>query len=102
MALIAACWQLLLGRRLVSDPVGSDSFRVFENDMADLSDAQLKTGIYLSKDFTGYFTIPAFRELCLTDYPPNHPMYKALPKEVYVPADEDKAKSALARMKSLL
>ena len=98
----AACWQVLLGRRLVTDPVGSDAFRVFEMDVADLTDTQLKTGLDLAKDFVGYFTIPAFRELCLTDYTPDHPMYKALPKEVYIPADESVAKAHLAKMKALL
>ena len=98
----AACWQVLLGRRLVTDPVGSDAFRVFEMDVSDLSDEQLKTGLDLAKDFVGYFTIPAFRELCLTDYTPNHPMYKALPKEVYIPADESVAKANLAKMKAML
>jgi len=98
----AACWQVLLGRRLVTDPVGSDAFRVFEMDIADLTEAQLKTGLDLAKDFTEFFTIPAFRKLCLTDYTPNHPMYKALPKEVYIPADESVAKANLAKMKALL
>jgi hypothetical protein len=71
-------------------------------DVADLTDAQLKTGIDLAKDFVGFFTIPAFRELCLTDYTPDHPMYKALPKEVYIPAKESVAKANLAKMKALL
>ncbi len=91
-----------MGRRLVSEPVGSDEFRVFEMDTADLSDYQLKLGMEGSKNFTGFFTVPAFRELCLTDSIPDHPMYRALPKEVYVPADEEKAKSTLAKLKAML
>ena len=61
---MAGCWQVLLSRRLVSDPVGSDSYKVFERDMMDLTDIQIRQGIAKAKDFTGFFTFPAFRELC--------------------------------------
>jgi hypothetical protein len=62
--LLANVWQVLLSRRLVTDPVGSDAYKVFERDMADLSDAQIRAGMDRAKDFTGFFTFPAFRELC--------------------------------------
>jgi hypothetical protein len=32
--------------------------------MADLSEMQLNTGMARAKDFTDFFTFPAFRELC--------------------------------------
>lgn len=57
-------WGVLLSRRLVSEQVGSTQYRVFENDMADLSDNELRNGMNKAKDFTGFFTFPAFRELC--------------------------------------
>jgi hypothetical protein len=62
--LIALVWQVLLSRRLVSAPVGSIEYRTFESDMADMSEAQLNRGKEAAKDFTGFFTFPAFRELC--------------------------------------
>lgn len=57
-------WGMLLNRRLVSEAVGSTQYRVFENDMADLNDNELRNGMEKAKDFTGFFTFPAFRELC--------------------------------------
>jgi hypothetical protein len=57
-------WGVLLSRRLVSEQVGSTAYRVFENDMADITDKQLRHGMEKAKDFTGFFTTPAFRELC--------------------------------------
>lgn len=62
--LLADVWQVLLSRRLVTDPVGSDAHLVFERDMADLSDTEIGKGLACSKDFTGWFSFPAFRELC--------------------------------------
>lgn len=56
-------WGILLSRRLVSEPVGSTQYRVFESDMADLSDRELRHGMAKTKDFTGFFTTPAFREM---------------------------------------
>ncbi len=35
--------------------------------MADLTEAQLKNGVERVKDFTDYFSFPAFRELCKSD-----------------------------------
>ncbi len=57
-------WQVLLSRRLVSAPIGSIEYRTFESDMSDLSETQLNTGMERAKDFTDFFTFPAFRELC--------------------------------------
>lgn len=57
-------WQVLLSRKLVTAPVGSVDFKVFEADTADLSDVKLRMGMLTCKDFTGFFTFPAFRELC--------------------------------------
>lgn len=55
---------MLLSRRLVTDPINSDAYRVFEMDMADLSEMQLMRGMEKSRDFVGFFTLPAFREMC--------------------------------------
>lgn len=64
---VANIWQVLLSRRLVNSPVGSDAYKVFEADTADLSEAQLRHGMEAAKDFTGFFTFPTFRELCRPD-----------------------------------
>jgi len=32
--------------------------------MADLTDSELRKGLESTKNFTGFFTLPAFRELC--------------------------------------
>jgi hypothetical protein len=61
---LADAWQVLLSRRLVTDPVGSDAHLVFERDMADLSPMQIDMALLKSRDFTGWFSTPAFRELC--------------------------------------
>jgi hypothetical protein len=62
--LVAMVWQVLLSRKLVSAPVGSIEHRTFESDMVDLSNQQLTHGMNACKDFVGFFTFPAFRELC--------------------------------------
>ena len=61
---LALVWSVLLNRRLVTEPVGSLQHKQFESDMADLSEAQLRIGMERAKSFTGFFTLPAFRELC--------------------------------------
>ena len=48
----------------MTDPVGSSAHRQFERDMADLSDQQLAAGLERARTFTGYFSFPAFREMC--------------------------------------
>ena len=101
-SLIAGCWQVLLSRKLVSDPVGSDSYKVFERDMADVPQAGIAQGLQRSRDFVGFFTFPAFRDMCRMDEIPDHPMYRKLPKEVFVPASEEKVRESLSKIKSLL
>lgn len=61
---LADAWQILLSRRLVTDGVGSDAHMVFERDMQDLTPQQIDMGLRKSRDFVGFFTTPAFRELC--------------------------------------
>lgn len=61
---LADAWQVLLSRRLVTDPIGSDAHLVFERDMADMTTQQIDMGLLKSRDFTGFFTTPAFREMC--------------------------------------
>lgn len=60
----AIVWQVLLSRKLVTAPVDSVDYKVFISDMADLTDSQMKAGLEATKNFTGFFTFPAFRELC--------------------------------------
>ena len=64
----ANTWQVLLSRRLVTEPVGSDQYLVFELDTADLTDQQLDMGIKKSRDLSafknGWYSTPGFRELC--------------------------------------
>ena len=71
-------------------------------DLAEFSETQIKVGLMKSKDFTGYVTLPVFRELCLSEDVHDHPMYRALPKEVFVPASEEKVRESLSKIKSLL
>src|SRR5690606_12156558 len=61
---LAMVWTTLFNRKLVTDPPGSTAYRQFEHDMADLSERELLKGLEKSRDFTGFFTTPAFRELC--------------------------------------
>lgn len=53
-----------MSRNLVTSEVGGTDYRVFEHDLSDLSLSEIQSGVRKSKDFTGYFTIPKFRELC--------------------------------------
>lgn len=53
-----------MSRKLVNDPVGSDAYKVFERDMVDMTDLQVVKGLEKSRDFVGWFSLPAFRELC--------------------------------------
>lgn len=48
----------------MTESVGSSAHMQFERDMADLTDQQLAIGLERTKTFTGFFTTPAFRELC--------------------------------------
>lgn len=40
------------------------AYKVWEQGLSDLSDAELIRGTNSARDFTGYFSLPAFRELC--------------------------------------
>lgn len=48
----------------MSGSVDSDNYRVFERDMMDLSEAEIRYGVEMAKDFTDFFTFPAFRQSC--------------------------------------
>jgi hypothetical protein len=150
-----------------------DAYRSWAQGLSDMTEAQLAYGVKKARDFTGYFNLPAFRELCritakdiglpsaqdamreacramagrVEDYNWSHPavyhaameigrfeltnrterellplfdsayaqlvrrvlngedltmpVSKALPKEVFVPATEEKAAEALSKMKSM-
>lgn len=63
---LAGAWEVLRSRRLVHSQVGSIEHRTFERDMSDLSEQEIRNGLERCKDFTGFFSTPAFRELCKT------------------------------------
>ncbi len=41
-----------------------DLYQIWAANLSDLSEAQIKFGLIRSRDFTGFFNLPAFRELC--------------------------------------
>lgn len=40
------------------------AYRVWELGLSDLTEAEIKRGTNASVDFTGFFSLPSFRELC--------------------------------------
>ena len=46
---------------------GSEEFKTWAGACNDLSDAEVSHGVLRCRDFTGFFTVPAFRELCRPD-----------------------------------
>lgn len=50
--------------RLVSSLVGSTEHRFWINALADLGMPEIQNGMRKARDFTGFFTLPSFRELC--------------------------------------
>jgi hypothetical protein len=44
--------------------VGSDAYKVFEMDMDGIGDQAVMMSLKKSRDFTGWFSFPAFREMC--------------------------------------
>ena len=65
--LMDECWKELMRLRLVHDRPGSEAFMTFARSLADKSEAQIRHAILRCRDFTGFFTVPAFRELCVPD-----------------------------------
>ena len=65
--LMAEVWAVLKLRGLVHDPVGSAIYNQFSRDLLDKSENEIRAGLDRSKDFTGYLSSPAFRELCQPD-----------------------------------
>lgn len=39
-------------------------YQTWARELADLTDRQIQMGLRKAKDFVGYFSLPAFRELC--------------------------------------
>jgi len=64
---MAEVWAVLKLRGLVHDPVGSAIYNQFSRDLLDKSENEIRAGLDRSKDFTGYLSSPAFRELCQPD-----------------------------------
>ena len=53
--------------KLVHQMPGSEEFKTWAGACNDLSDAEVSHGVLRCLDFTGFFTVPAFRELCKPD-----------------------------------
>jgi hypothetical protein len=49
--------------RLLTDP-SPEVYKTWTEGLADLPDVAIRFGLEQAKDFTGFFTLPAFRELC--------------------------------------
>jgi hypothetical protein len=45
-------------------PSDTETIRQWRADLCDFSSAQIRAGVQRTKDFTGFFTLPAFRALC--------------------------------------
>ncbi len=65
---MARVWTELKRKQLVHDPHGSSRFNSFCRDLLDKSDSQIAHALDRCKDFTGFFSTPAFRELCNPDH----------------------------------
>jgi hypothetical protein len=61
---IGRVWAELQHKRLVHEPHGSEAFKSFARDIADLTQAQIRIGLEKCKDFTGFFTTGEFRRMC--------------------------------------
>ena len=60
-------WTDLKNKQLVHDEHGSSAFNTFCRDLLDKSESEITHALDRCKDFTGFFTVPAFRELCRPD-----------------------------------
>lgn len=49
---------------LLSSTMTSESFKVWAEGLQEFSPNMLANGLKKARDFTGYMTLPAFRELC--------------------------------------
>lgn len=60
--------------------VDSTEFRAWQRGLSDMSDHQIMIGVAMAKDFDGFFSLPAFRELCrstpATGLPPVEAAYE--------------------------
>jgi len=57
-------WRTLQAWKLVHSEVGSTEFKAWQAALKDLGDMELRNGLTRAQNFTGYFSLPAFRELC--------------------------------------
>ena len=65
---MARVWTELKHKALVHDAHGSDRFNSFCRDLLDKTDSQIINALDRCKDFTGFFSTPAFRQLCDPDH----------------------------------
>jgi len=61
---MAKAWRTLQGWKLVQGEVGSTEFKLWDVGLQDLPILQIEQGVIKAKDYTGWFGLPAFRELC--------------------------------------
>lgn len=60
-------WKEIMRLKLVHQMPGSEEFKTWAGACNDLSEAEVSHGVLRCRDFTGFFTVPAFRELCRPD-----------------------------------
>lgn len=63
-ALMAEMWTALLSMKLVHSLVGSTEHRFWIEGISDLSSQEIRNGLRKVRDYDGFFTMPAFRNLC--------------------------------------
>ena len=64
MTTMAKAWRLLQSWKLVHSNVDSTEFKSWQVGLRDLTDDQVMNGVKQARDFSGFFSLPAFRELC--------------------------------------
>lgn len=63
MEFLRATLQELTRMGLLSNP-SPEIYKTWARGLSDLDQRMIKNGIQKAKDFSGYFCLPAFRELC--------------------------------------
>lgn len=66
-AVMVEFWKELMRLKLVHQMPGSAEFQTWARSCNDLSDAEVGHGVLRARNFTGFWTVPAFRELCKPD-----------------------------------
>ena len=90
-------WRRLLSMKLVHEPVGSSDFKYWRYEMREFTDDQLGSGCGKASNFTGFFTLGEFKDLCTPEFrAPYHKSFQALPKPKMTP---EQRKAAAKKMR---